>query len=107
MITAIYSLSYVHGAEIWLLFWFVCLIVYLGICWAIKCNRTKEGSKTTLIGLLIAEVVIDLIWAIIYYHNSGYINYGVGAVYGIFMWIPLLMITATIVTLKNRKKIDR
>ena len=107
MVTAIYSLSYVHGAEIWLLFWFGCLIVYLGICWAIQCNRTKEGIKTTLIGLLIAEVMIDLIWAIIYYNNSGYINYGVGAVYGIFMWIPLLMITAIVVTLKNRKKIDR
>lgn len=107
MITAIYSLSQVHGAELWLLFWFICLVAYWGICYIFKPNRTKSGIKTVLIGLLIAEVVIDLIWAIIYYHNGSYINYGIGAVYGLFMWIPVLVITAIVVTAKNRKQHDR
>lgn len=103
MVTAIYSLSNVHGAELWLLFWFLGFVAYLGICYAIKSNRTKNGIKIMLIGLLIAEVVIDLTWAIIYYHNGSYINYGIGAVYGLIMWIPVLIITAIIVTRKNRK----
>lgn len=104
MVTAIYSLTYVHGAEIWLLLWLLGVIGYLGICLMIKPNRTKNGLRITMIGLLIAEVIVDLIWAIVYYHNGTYLNYGVGAVYGIvFSWIPALIITAVIVTGKNSK----
>lgn len=102
MVTAIYSLSQVHGAELWLLFWFICLVVYLSICLAFKSNRTKAGIKNTFIGLLLAEVVVDLAWALIYYHNGVYINYGIGAVYGMFMWIPALIIAAIIVSNKNK-----
>ena len=102
MVTAIYSLTYVHGAELWLLFWFLCVLGYVGICLMLKPNRTKNGIKTTMIGLLIAEVVIDLAWAIIYYHNGTYLNYGVGAVYGLFLWIPVLVITSIIVSARNK-----
>ena len=103
MVTAIYSLSYVHGAELWLLFWLIGALAYLGLCFLIKSNRTKSGIKATWIGLLIAEVVIDLIWAVLYYHNGTYLNYGIGAVYGLLLWIPALIITAIIVTIRNRK----
>lgn len=106
MVTAIYSLAHVHGAELWLLFWFICLVVYLCICFLIKANRSKSGMKATLIGLLIAEVVIDLVWALVYYHNGTYINYGIGAVYGLALWIPCLMITGIVVTVRNRKKAE-
>lgn len=102
MVTAIYSLSQVHGAELWLLFWFIFVVVYLGISFLIKHNRTKKGAKNVLIGLLIAEVVIDLMWAIIYYHNGTYLNYGIGAVYGLLLWIPILVVTLLIITAKNR-----
>ena len=102
MVTAIYSLSQVHGAELWLLFWFICLVAYLILCFAIKCNRTKQGRKRVFIGLLVVEVVVDLIWAIIYYRNGVYINYGIGAVYGMFIWVPALIITAIIVSYKNK-----
>ena len=102
MVTAIYSLSQVHGAELWLLFWFLCLVAYLILCFAIKCNRTKQGRKRVFIGLLVVEVVVDLIWAIIYYRNSVYINYGIGAVYGMFVWVPALIIAAIIVSNKNK-----
>ena len=83
MVTAIYSLTFVHGAELWLLFLGICVVIYLCIGLLIKQNRTKKGIKNMLIGLLIAEVFTDLIWAIIYYHNGTYINYGIGAVYGL------------------------
>ena len=104
MVTAIYSLSQVHGAELWLLFWFVCVVAYLGVCMLIKQNRTKRGIKNVLIGLLIAEVIIDLAWAIIYYHNGTYLNYGIGAVYGLILWVPVLLVTLFVVTHKNKQK---
>lgn len=50
MVTAIYSLSQVHGAELWLLFWFICVVVYLGISLFIRHNCTKKGIKNVLIG---------------------------------------------------------
>ena len=103
MVTAIYSLTFVHGAELWLLFWGICVVVYLCIALLIKQNRTKKGFKKILIGLLIAEVITDLIWAIMYYHNGTYLNYGIGAVYGLLLWIPVLVVTLIIVTIKNGK----
>lgn len=103
MVTAIYSLSQVRGAELWLLFWIACVVVYLGISFLIKHNRTPKGVKNVMIGLLVAEVFIDLLWAIIYYHNRSYINYGIGAVYGLFLWVPILALTLVIITAKNRK----
>ena len=45
MVTAIYSLSQVHGAELWLLFWFFCVAVYLSVSLLFKHNRTKKGIK--------------------------------------------------------------
>ncbi len=106
MVTAIYSLSQVHGAELWLLFWIICVVAYFGICMLIKHNRTKHGVKNVLIGLLITEVINDLVWAIIYYYNGTYINYGIGAIYGLILWVPALLITSFVVTTKN-KRIDR
>ena len=103
MLTAMYSLTQVRGAELWLLFWFVCVGVYLGVSFLVKDNRTKNGVRNVLIGLLIAEVIIDLVWAMIYYHNGTYLNYGIGAVYGMLLWVPLLIITLIIVTMKNRR----
>lgn len=103
MITAIYSLSQVHGAELWLLFWIICVVAYLGISFLIKRNRSKTGIKNVLVGLLIAEVIIDLMWAVIYYHNGTYLNYGIGAVYGILLWVPILTVTLIFVTIKNRR----
>ena len=103
MVTAIYSLSQVHGAELWLVFWLVCVVAYLGISFIIRYNRTKKGIKNVFIGLLVAEVIIDLAWAIIYYHNGTYLNYGIGAVYGLLLWVPVLAVTLAIIAAKNRK----
>lgn len=103
MVTSIYSLSYVHGAELWLLFWLIGALAYLCLCFLIKSNRTKSGIKATWIGLLLAEGITDLIWAFLYYRNGTYLNYGIGAVYGLLLWIPALIITAIIVTIRNRK----
>ena len=47
-----------------------CVAVYLSVTLLFKHNRTKKGIKNVLISLLIAEVIVDLLWAIIYYHNG-------------------------------------
>lgn len=103
MITVIYSLAHVHGAELWLLFWVVCALAYLVICRAIRYNRMRGAFKRVLIGLAIAEIAIDLIWALIYYHNGTYLDYGIGAMYGLPLWVFALLIAGVVVTIKNKK----
>lgn len=60
MITAIFTLSQVRGAELWLLFWCISLVAYIGIGYRLKSNHIKQGIKNLSIGLLIAEVANDL-----------------------------------------------
>jgi hypothetical protein len=55
--------------------------------------------------LLIAEVSIDLMWARIYYPNETYFNYGIGAVYGLLVWISTLVVTLVMITAQNRKAV--
>ena len=103
MITAIYSLSYVYGAEIMLLFWFVCAAIYLCVCFSVKANRTPKGKTNVWWGLFGTDGLIDLLWLFIYYRNGNYTNYGIGAAAGLLLWIPVLAVTAVIVTSLNEK----
>ncbi len=102
MITSIYSLSHVHGAELMLIYWFVCAVVYYCGCLFIKENRNH--IKTILLGLLDDEIFIDFAWALIYYDQGLYVNHGIGAAYGLLLWPCLLMMTALVVTLINISK---
>jgi hypothetical protein len=84
-------------------------VIYVGVALLIKQNRTQKGIKNVFIGLLVAEIIIDLIWrgiyyrwGTVYYHNGTYMNYGIGAVYGMILWIPILAVTLAIITAKNR-----
>lgn len=101
MVTAIISLGQVRGAELWLIGWLVCVAAYFAILLPMKLNR--GGAKNVLFWFLVAEVLTDFGWAIVYYDNPGYINYGVGAVYGLLLW-PLALIAAGIIaTVQNKK----
>lgn len=102
MVTAVYSLTRVHGAELWLLFWLACAAAYLGISFRMERNRTKRGARNVWLGLLLAEGIVDLAWAVIYYRNGTYYNYGIGAVYGLLLWIPVLAAALAGVAAKNR-----
>ena len=100
MITSIYSFSHVHGAELMLIFWFVCALVYVFGCLMVKVNRNH--IKSILLCLLCAEILIDITWAFIYYDQGSYINHGIGAAYALLIWPCLLMMTALLITLKNQ-----
>ena len=101
MIAAMESILQVQGGELWFLFWAAGAVLYLGVCFLFRQNRTKRGVKACLLGLLAAEAAVDLAWAFLYDHNGVYRNYGIGAVYGLLLWIPLLAAAAVAVTVKN------
>ena len=105
MVTAIISLSKVHGAEMWLIGWIVCMCAYFTIMLLIKDNRKhKKAIKNTFFWFLVGEFIADLTWALIYYNNSGYINYGVGAICGLFIWPIVLIVAGILATIENKKK---
>ncbi len=108
MITAIISQGQVNGAAIWLIGWIMFMCLYFAVTLLIKNNRNKKQSiKNVFSYFLIAEFITDLIWALVYYDNSGYINYGIGAVYGLIIWPIFLIIAAVLVTIENKRGIIR
>ena len=58
MITAIFTLSQVRGAELWLLFWCISLVAYIGIGYKLKVNQTKQDISTSQI--LNSHLIIHL-----------------------------------------------
>lgn len=103
MITAIYSLGRVHGAELWIVGWLVCAIAYFAIFLLNQANR--RCVKNLLFWFMVAEILTDLGWAAIYYDNSAYINYGIRATYGLILWPIALNIAGIIATIQNKKQI--
>ena len=101
VITAIISLSQVEGAEIWLAGWLVCAILYFALLFLSKWNRSR--TKNVLFWFLAAEALTDLGWALVYYDQTGYINYGIGAVYGLLLWPLALTAAGLIATMQNKK----
>lgn len=102
MIYSFYALGAIGGMEPWILFWAACLALYLAIF--LFLNRTKKGRKNVLIGLLLAEIVFDLVWAVIYSFNKVFIEFGVGITYGLFMWGALLLAAGVAATVKTVKQ---
>ena len=105
MITAVYSLRQVRGAELWLLFWLLGALAYVGGCLLFRPNRSKPSVRHLLLGLLFAEVSVDFVWALIYFPHPLLLSAGLGVVYGLALWLPALLIAAVASARKNRKNV--
>lgn len=101
MLTALFSLNKVNGAEIWLFAWFCCALGYFGLALLAKQHRTLTGIKNLAFWFLAAAILTDLVWALLYYDHVNYVNRGIGAVYGFLLW-PLALVTAGIFAGKFR-----
>jgi len=104
MITAIYSIGKVTGAEFWVWGYFISTLIFAAISLLFRANRTKNGIITIALGLLVAEILCDTAWFLIYYPGGSYANYGIGGVYGLFIWPALLIIVGVIGTGRNRSR---
>ena len=102
MVTAVYAMGYVYGASLWLIGWTVCAILYVGGCMLVPSNRRKGCRLAVWIGLLLADVITDIGWMLLYFPDGDYINYGIGAVGGLLLWPLLLLVTGIVVTTRNR-----
>ena len=93
MLTAILSLSQLHGAKLWLVFWLILAALYFALMLGVKPLRKKAGAKHILLAFVAAEVFTDLVWAGVYGYHPVYRNYGIAAVYGLALW-PVALASA-------------
>lgn len=104
MITSIYSLGKVVGAELMVAGLLVCAALYLGLSLLIRANRTKRGIRVLLLALLGAEVVCDAVWFLLYFPGGDYHNYGIGGALGVFLWPMLLCLAGGIASAVNQSR---
>ena len=104
MVTLVYSLSRVTGAELGLVLWLACAAAYLGLCFRFRVNRGKRERRAVLIALLPAAAAFDLFLYLCSYDHGQYVNRGIGAAYGFLLWGPALLFTAALVTAFNKRR---
>lgn len=104
MVTAIYSLDKVNGAEVMIFGWVVCAVIYVIGCFLPKGNRSWQGCREIFWYLLASEIVTDIIWTILYYEDGHYINHGLGSIYGVLIWPMILLAAGIFVTMQNKEK---
>ena len=105
MITAIISKAFVYNGEVWLIGWLVCALLYFAILISFRRNRTKNGIKNLVFCFLTVEFLVDLVWSLIYYDRSGYVNRGIAALYGLLLW-PAALAAGGILAARLNKPVD-
>ena len=94
MLTALDSWRFVAGgSELWLLFWIVFAASYAAICLFTKKER-KKALKGMISGLVLAELVVDLLYIGVYAVHPGFRMFGVGLVYGLIPYALVLLVCA-------------
>lgn len=102
MITLLISRGYVYGAEESLAGWAVCAAIYFAVSLAFRYNRTPAGLRRMGISFLIAELLVDLAWCLIWYGEDGYVNLGHGSAFLLILWPGALLAAGVIATALNQ-----
>lgn len=97
MLTAVYALGRIVGAELMLAGWSVCAIVYLACGLYRRRGQGRRGRKLLLLGLLAAEALVDLFCALVFFPGGEYCNWGVGGAAVVLLW-PLALAAAYALT---------
>lgn len=106
MITLLISRGYVTGAETALMGWFLCTAVYFAGCMLFSFNRSRNGLRRIGTWFLVTELVVDLLWCLIWYGDQGYVNYGVGGAYVVVLWPGALLVAGIVATAMNQAEIS-
>ena len=94
MLTAVYSLGHVNGAEVWLAGWWICAAVFFLIGFLRRENRNVAEFSRRLNGLLFSGAVVDLVWFFYFYPDGSYANPGIAGAYVLLLWPVILVLTA-------------
>lgn len=101
MVTAVYSLGQVVGADLWLGGYLVCALLYVAVCLLFRFNRCKKGLLAVALAFLLAEIVCDGIWYATFYPNGTYENPSLAGAGALLVWPALLCLAGAAVSMFN------
>lgn len=105
MLTALYGLiclGFDGGVMLWLLFWMLVLGAYFVLFRRFPANR--ERPEQLLGGALVAELLVDGIWSLVYLGSPGFAQVGAGLVYGLPLWAGALAVCGILATAQRPYK---
>lgn len=102
MLGALYSVARVVGGELLLLTWGICAAIYLAVGFVRRKGRARKGRYQLLIGLLVSEVLVDVIFFLTFFPGGEYRNWGVGSVSVVGLWPAALLAAYAITTVFGR-----
>lgn len=98
MISALYALGRVNGAETFLLGFTGCALLYLAVCFLFPCNRKPKCRRRIFAGLIITGLFCDTVIFFGMFPGGEYVNHGIGSAYGVLLWPLLLLLVGSVLT---------
>ena len=92
MLTALYSVGSVAGADLWMKVVLLTSLAYFLICFSFRRSRSGRGVLTVLMGWLLTELLCDMVWL-----GGAYRNGGLGSAVALLLWPVLLCLASGIV----------
>lgn len=84
---------------VWLAGWMAALAAYV-----MGCRRFGAPWGEVIGSVLTAELAVDSVWSVIYLCNPLFAGYGVGLIFGLPMWLTMLMVFGLFAVVQYRKR---
>ena len=78
MLTALYSVGSVVGADLWMKGVLLTSLAYFLICFSFRRSRSGRGVLAVLMGWLLTELLCDVVWLAEFWPGGMYHNGGLG-----------------------------
>ena len=104
VVTGIYAIGRIYGAELILIIFGICLLLCVGIGMLFRCNRSMQGFKRFLLLIGVTACCCDGLMFLILFPGGEYQNYGIGGAYAVFLYPAALCVAAVIVTAWNQEE---
>ena len=97
MLTALYSVGSVAGADLWMKVVLLTSLAYFLICFSFRRSRSGRGVLTVLMEWLLTELLCDMVWLAWFWPGGAYRNDGLGSAVALLLWPVLLCLASGIV----------
>ncbi|MBS6532972.1 MAG: hypothetical protein KH338_04975 [Oscillospiraceae bacterium] len=97
MLTALYSVGSVVGADLWMKGVLLTSLAYFLICVSFRRSRSGRGVLAVLMGWLLTELLCDVVWLAEFWPGGMYHNGGLESAVVLLLWPVLLCLAGGIV----------
>ena len=97
MLTVLYSVGSVVGADLWMKGVLLTSLAYFLICFSFRRSRSGRGVLAVLMGWLLTELLCDVVWLAEFWPGGMYHNGGLESAVVLLLWPVLLCLAGGIV----------